>query len=133
MLVVVFIVLIGVLFFAISIFKDEKEYGMYRDRDLYEEAFEPILIDNVNTNIRGNILIKNHGYVSLDIKLISNPQNFKDWNSHQALISFSKTNYVPKLMDVPFPFYLSKKAKSNVIVVSKDTFKLYFLLDNLKE
>lgn len=110
-----------------------KEERKYSGKDLFSDSFYNIVVNEPNTYLRGSILIKDRGYISVDSKLISNPQNFQNWDSHAPSISFSDQPYMPKLWDVPFPYYISKIAYSDTFTVNKDNFTLYFLLDSSKK
>lgn len=69
------------------------------------------------------------GYISVNSKLIDNPNGFTEWDNHALIISFEKLEYITKLWDVPFPYYLSKKQNSDTLVVQKDRLRLYFRMD----
>lgn len=128
--VVLVILFIAVLSFMIYMtIGDRQEMKKYHGSELFSIALDSVLVEGSNTRVRGVILIRPYGYISVNSKLIDNPSGFTEWDSHAPIISFEKYEYVPKLWDLPFPYYLSKKQNSDTIVAQKDGFTLCFRLD----
>lgn len=126
--VLVILFIAGLSFMVYMIVGDRREIKKYRGSDLFAVALDSVLVKGSSTRVRGVILIRPYGYVSVNSKLIDNPDGFTEWDSHAPIISFEEHEYITKLWDVPFPYYLSKNQNSDTIIVDKDGFTLYFRL-----
>lgn len=126
---IIIVVLIQVIVFAYFVRRDNMKAR--KTIDLKKEMkLLPITINRISD--RGAIFINDSLVINARCKIVDLPKGFDGWATHGPIIDFDTIPHLYRLEDLRVPYELSKDVNCDTVHVSKDGYKLKFLLEKFE-